>query len=131
MQNIIGGIIFDTSYIDPHVNKGWVGFDLDGTLAYHGEWKGIEHVGEPIMPMVERLKSYLAKGIEVRIVTARVGGHQSMEDVERARFAIVDWCMKHFGVQLKVTASKDYQMLYLYDDRCRQVVTNTGKVVGE
>lgn len=132
MQSLIGGIFYDTANRDPMYGmQGYVAFDLDGTLAYHGDWKGPLHIGEPIQPMVNRLKEYLSKGIEVRIMTARVGGNQSMEDKMAAEFAIVDWCVKHIGVKLKVTCSKDYQMLYLYDDRCRQVIANQGIVVGE
>ena len=41
--------------------QGWVGVDLDGTLATYDEWRGIEHVGEPIAPMVERVKRWLAR----------------------------------------------------------------------
>ena len=45
--------------MDTHgaVGSGWIGVDLDGTLAeYHG-WKGSEHIGPPIPLMVERVKS--------------------------------------------------------------------------
>jgi len=34
----------------------WIGVDLDGTLAKYGEWRGVEHIGEPIPPMVDRVK---------------------------------------------------------------------------
>ena len=51
---------------------GWIGVDLDGTLARYDGWKGPEHIGEPLMPMVERVKAWLAEGREVRIMTARV-----------------------------------------------------------
>jgi hypothetical protein len=52
--------------------NGWIGVDLDGTLAHYEGWKGQEHIGEPIAPMVERVKGWLAEGREVRIFTARV-----------------------------------------------------------
>jgi hypothetical protein len=29
---------------------GWIGVDLDGTLAHYDGWKGIDHIGEPIKP---------------------------------------------------------------------------------
>ena len=40
-------------------NGGWIGVDLDGTLAIYTGWKGCDHVGEPIPPMVERVKAGL------------------------------------------------------------------------
>lgn len=36
-------------------HKGWIGVDLDGTLAHYEGWKGVEHIGEPIPAMVERI----------------------------------------------------------------------------
>ena len=42
----------------------WVGFDFDGTLV-----KGHSGKGDPVMPMLNRLKDYLARGVEVRIMT--------------------------------------------------------------
>lgn len=30
---------------------GWIGVDLDGTLAEYTGWKGVEHIGEPITPI--------------------------------------------------------------------------------
>jgi hypothetical protein len=35
-----------------------IGVDLDGTLAKYGEWRGVEHIGEPIPPMVDRVKGW-------------------------------------------------------------------------
>jgi len=29
------------------MSKGWVGVDLDGTLAHYDGWKGADHIGEP------------------------------------------------------------------------------------
>lgn len=55
-------------------NKGWIGVDLDGTLAHYDGWKGPEHIGAPIPAMVERVKAWLAEGKEVRISTARADG---------------------------------------------------------
>jgi len=26
--------------------RGWIGVDLDGTLALYDRWRGIEHVGD-------------------------------------------------------------------------------------
>lgn len=151
-------------------DRGWVGFDLDGTLAKYDHWLGCEHVGDPILPMVERVKAKIAEGYEVRIVTARASAWEFEAirngDIEDVRYAdnlrelsqitktslyplnyrlrhsemqemlykrdilpIVQWCEKHIGQKLRVTAFKDYRMVALYDDRCVQVVPNTGELV--
>lgn len=54
--------------------NGWIGVDLDGTLAHYEGWKGVEHVGAPVPAMLQRVKDWIAKGVEVRIFTARVFG---------------------------------------------------------
>lgn len=51
--------------------KGWYGFDLDGTLAKYDGWKGIDHIGEPVKPMVELMKRMHDEGKVVKIMTAR------------------------------------------------------------
>ena len=38
-------------------NRGWIGVDLDGTLAMYDQWAGAGHIGEPIPLMVERVKA--------------------------------------------------------------------------
>lgn len=115
----------------------WVGVDLDGTLVHLGEWKGVEHIGEPIPAMMERVRGWLAEGVEVRIFTARVGAlylpnalESSQREAMEAMQVIHRWTEKHFGQRLKVTAVKDYGMRMLYDDRCTQVETNTGRLIG-
>ena len=52
--------------------KGWYGFDLDGTLAKYDGWNGIDHIGEPVKPMVDLIKRMHAEGKVVKILTARV-----------------------------------------------------------
>lgn len=107
--------------------KGWIGFDLDGTLAVYDGWKGPEHIGEPIPSMVELAKSFIAKGTEIKIFTARV----SSNNPERIKSvcAIMDWSEKVFGRIVGITAEKDYGMIDLYDDRCHRVECNSGKIL--
>ncbi|MEI8285241.1 MAG: hypothetical protein WCG52_09650, partial [bacterium] len=58
---------------------GWIGVDLDGTLA---EFIGdMSFIGEPIMPMLNRVKTWLANGREVRIFTARAADEDSYEQI--------------------------------------------------
>ena len=59
--------------------KGWYGFDLDGTLAKYDKWEGIDHIGEPIKPMVELIKKMHDEGKVVKILTARVAPRSNPE----------------------------------------------------
>ena len=47
--------------------SGWIGVDLDGTLAEYHEWVGIHHIGKPIPLMLERVKKWLAQGKDAKI----------------------------------------------------------------
>lgn len=111
--------------------QGWIGVDLDGTLAeYHG-WKGELHIGEPIPLMVNRIKQWLADGHEVKIFTARCAEAEtnsdgSKHDVEAVCKAIGDYTEKHVGQRLEVTNKKDFAVIELWDDRAVQVIPNTG-----
>lgn len=98
---------------------GWIAVDLDGTLAHYDGWKGIGHVGEPIAPMLDRVKTWLADGMSVRIFTARAVGPDAVVHIQ-------DWTEKHTGFRLEVTNVKDFGMIELWDDRAIQVVPNTG-----
>lgn len=108
-------------------DKGWIGVDLDGTLAHYEGWQGIEHIGEPIPAMIARVRSWLASGIEVRIVTARAFNPNGSNPSESAATDIVkDWLEAQGLPRLVVTCVKDYSMLELWDDRAVQVEINTG-----
>ena len=109
--------------------QGWIGVDLDGTLAHYEGWDN-GRVGAPIPAMVNRVKGWLAEGRPVKIVTARVaGGPRNAALVAAQREIIQNWCYEHLGRRLEVTNEKDYAMLQLWDDRCVQVVPNTGEPV--
>jgi hypothetical protein len=102
--------------------RGWMGVDLDGTLAHYGDWVSPDHIGEPIAPMVDRIKEWLGQGIEVRIMTARAFNATAHEIS-----AIQDWTERHIGHRLPVTCMKDYGMIQLWDDRAVRVIENTGQ----
>lgn len=108
------------------MSKGWIGVDLDGTLAYYDGWVSMAHIGEPIPLMADRVKMWLLAGIEVRIVTARVSSSQRLIDQGVAQQAIAAWTLKHFNKEIPSTSEKDFQMLELWDDRCHRVKINTG-----
>lgn len=119
--------------------SGWIGVDLDATLAeYHG-WNGGK-IGAPIPRMVRRVKKKLAEGVRVKIFTARVAvdptmhsdessASATMEFAEEQRKLIEAWCLEHIGQVLEVTATKDFACIEIWDDRCRQVELNTGRFV--
>ena len=102
---------------------------MDGTLAHYDGFKGVDHIGEPIAPMVERVKRWLAAGREVKIFTARMHGHGAAlvgGGVADVKTPIQEWCRRHLGCVLEVTNAKDFGMVELWDDRCVQVEANTG-----
>lgn len=107
--------------------KGWIGVDLDGTLALYSDWRGPGHIGAPIPLMVERVKAWLEAGEDVRIFTARVSG--AADIAAEARIHIENWCEVHLGRVLPVTCEKDYACKQIWDDRAVQVEPNTGLVL--
>lgn len=113
------------------IGSKWIGVDLDGTLAHYDGWKGMAHIGQPIPAMLERVKKWLSEGKDVRIFTARVCPQQTEEDLDTALRTITHWSFKHIGAQLPITCIKDFGMVELWDDRCVQVIPNTGKTVEE
>jgi hypothetical protein len=108
---------------------GWIGVDLDGTLAKSVQAQ-TEEIGVPILPMVQLVKAWLAHGEDVRIFTARVNPNHRQVEAVRARKDIEVWCELHLGQILPVTHEKDWDILLLFDDRARQVERNTGRVFG-
>lgn len=113
-------------------DNGWIGVDLDGTLAHYTEWTGAESIGEPVPLMVARVKNMMTLGFNVRLLTARVSSNGSAaRDLEAARFRVAanDWMINALGVALPVTNEKDFAMIELWDDRAVQVIGNSGTPV--
>lgn len=116
--------------------------DLDGTLVkWDGVWRGPEHIGEPIQPMIDRVKMWLAQGRQVVIFTARaypLGIDRFFVDMSdeayearvceasKAVLAIKKWAVQTFGKELPVTCWKDYNAVEVWDDRAVQLIPNTG-----
>ena len=107
---------------ESRIGNRWIGVDLDGTLAMWDGWKGHEHIGEPIPAMLERVKRWIKMDIEVRVFTARASVPEHIEPVEK-------WLKKNGLGGLRVTNEKDYRMLQLWDDRCVQVIPNSGELI--
>jgi len=114
------------------MSDGWIGVDLDGTLAEYLGW-GDGKIGKPIPLMVKRVKEWLAQGQTVKIFTARVGEPYFDGDSESSIIQeIRDWLEAvSLPRDLEITAIKDFKMIELWDDRCIQVVPNTGVSVKE
>ncbi len=98
---------------------GWIGVDLDGTLAVYEGWKGGSEIGDPVPLMLDRVKTWISEGKEVRIFTARASAPELIEPIE-------SWCLRHLGKILPVTNVKDFSMIELWDDRAVRVEMNTG-----
>lgn len=118
--------------------QGWIAVDWDGTVVtYHG-WTKWNEFGEPIKPMVDRIKQWLAEGQDVRIFTARVG--LPHEDTKQEtcfktgekftsvmmKHAIASHCEKIIGQRLRVQCYKDLHTIEIWDDRAIGVVANLG-----
>lgn len=108
------------------MSKGWIGVDLDGTLAHYEGWQGREHIGEPIPKMRDRVLRWIREGREVRVFTARVSAGPDSQDAEVARGYVAAWLEQHGMGGLAVTNVKDWAMDELWDDRVVRVELNTG-----
>jgi hypothetical protein len=124
---------------------GWIGVDLDGTLADYQGFRGAEHIGAPIPAMLLRVRRWLVQGKDIRIFTARVwplalisvddkieqlvGANDREAQARDAAIYIRKWCQEHLGQVLPITCTKDYGMIQLWDDRAIQVELNTGRRV--
>jgi hypothetical protein len=100
---------------------GWLGVDLDGTLAKYTDYKGKTTIGEPIPAMVNRIRRWVGHGKKVKIFTARARDEEGVA-------AIKKWLKKHELPDLEVTNIKDHKMICFYDDKAIQVQKNTGKL---
>jgi hydroxymethylpyrimidine pyrophosphatase-like HAD family hydrolase len=105
-------------------SRGWIGVDLDGTLAHYEGWKGATHIGDAVPRMLERVKDWIDKGHQVKIFTARANDPISIPYIKL-------WLEQNGLPELEITATKDFAMIVLWDDRCVQVVPNTGELATE
>lgn len=96
-------------------NKYWIGFDFDGTLAYHNhEDESLEGKPTVLLPWV---KFYQIRGYPVKILTAR----------PQKEWDIIYKFLNENGLKdIEITNSKDPYMRLFYDDRAVSVARNTG-----
>lgn len=102
---------------------GWIGVDLDGTLAVYAGWQGPQSIGAPVPEMLARVKYWLSQGRTVKIFTARACVPDQVHFVK-------EWLTAQGLPDLEVTNVKDFGMIELWDDRCIHIEPNTGKILG-
>lgn len=100
--------------------SGWIGVDLDGTLAAYDHWRGVEHIGAPIPEMAKRVIRWVQEGREVRIFTARATAPEAIPYIRQ-------WLEDNGFPPFAITNVKDWAMDELWDDRCVNVIANTGR----
>jgi hypothetical protein len=91
---------------------GFIGVDFDGTLVTEN-WP----YGKPIMPMIEKVREWIAEGREVVIFTAA------------PRPQITEFCKKWFGRALRQTNIKETGCNAWVDDRHILVERDTGRII--
>lgn len=105
---------------DPHYpHKGWIGVDLDGTLAEAVSGSSSDAIGPAVPHMLKRVKYWVRSGRTVKIVTYRASDPGQ-------EVAIQQWCLRHGLPALEVTDRKDRAMIALWDDCAVGVVHNRG-----
>lgn len=102
--------------------RGWVGVDLNGTLARYDDGQPQNHIGSPVPRMLARVRAWLGQDIRVRVVTVR-----ACDPVQILK--IRQW-LDDLGLQqVEITDRKDPDCREMWDDRCVQVIPNTGEMV--
>lgn len=106
------------------MNKKWIGFDLDGTLAVDTPDRADDTIiGEPIPKMIDKLKYHLQAGNTCKIFTGRA--HNAKQET---LYAIEDWCKKNIEQVLEIVDYKDHDLIFFYDDKAIEVEYNTGNI---
>lgn len=98
---------------------GWIGVDLDGTLAAYDHWRGHHQIGAPIPEMAKRVMRWVTEGRTVKIFTARASNPECIPPIKQ-------WLEDNGFPPFEITNIKDFQMDELWDDRAVQVQFNRG-----
>lgn len=97
---------------------GWIGVDLDGTLATSTD--SIDTIGAPIPEMAERLLRWHRSGIKVKIFTARASTPKQVPLIRA-------WLADNQLPDLEITNVKDQSMWEVWDDKAVEVIRDTGR----
>jgi len=109
----------DEMRIPRYPSSGWIGVDLDGTLAYTISPSHPSCIGDPVPLMLRRVRYWIETGRTVKIFTARASCSQQVSMIR-------SWCARHGIPGLEITNIKDHRMIALWDDRAVGVVTDLG-----
>lgn len=102
--------------------EGWIGVDLDGTLAEYAGWNKDRSIGMPIPSMVSRVRGWLQGGRDVRLFTARANEKENIPIIQA-------WLLEHIGEVIAITSTKDKSMIEIWDDvETHQCVKNQGSL---
>jgi hypothetical protein len=121
-------------YAKPNVTKqeydakAFKGVDFDGVLATKTHDFTPGSVGEPIWPMINRVKQWLTDGENVKIFTARCS-IEDQNEKDASLEAIRNFCRQHIGQELDITCTKSIFMTEYWDDRAVHVEPNTGRIL--
>jgi len=110
--------------------KGILAVDLDGTLAKEVVPYTPNTIGRPVPLMLKRVKQQLKDGRTVWIFTARMSSTaHTPEQLHKNKALIKAYCKAVIGRTLPVTAEKHPHITEYWDNKSRQVETDTGKFV--
>jgi hypothetical protein len=108
-----------------------IALDFDKTLANHESDWPLEKIGEPIIPMLNKLKDWLNKGYKVSIFTARMSSDKTPEVRDAQRKIIEDFFQRHRLPKLPITANKHPEFSHFIDDRAYHAEPNMGQISDE
>jgi len=103
--------------------SGWIGVELDGTLAHHVEGSQAGPIGPPIDKMLARVKQWRLAGMDIRLFSARASDPEQLPIMQ-------NWLSIHQLADMKITCSKDFALSQFWDDRSIHVISNTGEYSG-
>jgi len=106
------------------VSNAWIGVDFDGTLAEYPWKEQHKTAGNPVKPMLDRVKRWIRQGIKVKIMTARA-------NYPYQRIIVEKWLVDNGIGGLEITSTKDHDMMVLFDDKAITVEANTGRILAE
>jgi len=106
--------------------------DFDATLVEDYKKDGAEFdpakAGDPVLDMVERVKTWLDLGEEVVIFTARVAPSHPESEIALSKATIEEFCVREFGTKLEVTCIKHPEFSDFWDDKAVRVDRDKGSV---
>lgn len=109
-----------------------IAVDFDGTIAKYDGLEGVDYkpsnAGAPIELMVERVKMWLAEGVEVVILTARVHSSRPAKEIHQCVTAINRFCNENFGRELEITSEKHPRFSEIWDDKAVRVLRDAGTI---